>query len=384
MGAVTVIIFHPPAPAAVGPAPLTALMDRARDVLIEHQADLFRGAGAATVTIVRSRSSSFGAALANEARALAGGQLNQAGGRSTQGGQEPPGLIVLGAGAVPLLRAGDARRLVAFAASGERRAVTNSRYSSDICAVGDATVLRDVPSLPGDNALPRWLAERAGTTVEELPGRERLAFDLDTPLDLALLALASGGPPPLRRLAVTADLAVPRFPELRALLGDRTRELLVFGRGSAQGMARLERGAACRVRFLAEERGLRASSPLAQAPHPVDGRPPRATLGRLLQARGGPAALAATIAELADGALLDSRVLLADRLGRDEGSWPSPEDRYASDLLRPAVIADAWLRDLTSAAAASPLPILLGGHTLVGPGLRILLRATSGRPAPSA
>ncbi len=366
-----VIIFHPPEPAAVAPAPLTAIVSRARDLLIEHQAELFLAAGAATVEIVRARSSSFGAALAHQAHELAGGPR----------GRQVAGLVVFGAGAVPFLRRSDARRLVRLAASGARRALTNNRYSSDVCAIGDAAVLRDLPALPGDNALPRWLAERAGVAVEELPGRERLAFDLDTPLDLALLALVSGAPGPLRRLAVAAGLAVPRLAELRALLGDRTRELLVFGRGSAHGLARLERDAACRVRFLAEERGLRGATALAQGHHPATARPPHATLGRLLAARGGPASLGTTIAELADGAVLDSRVLLADRLGADERSWPGAEDRYASDLLRPVAIRDAWLRDLTAAASASPLPILLGGHTLVGPGLRILLGTTSGRPA---
>jgi hypothetical protein len=146
-------------------------------------------------------------------------------------------------------------------------------------------------------------------------------------------------------------------------------------------MALLEGGAACRVRFLAEERGLRASSRLAQGgPHAgpqAVRRPPRPTLGRLLEARGGPSAVAATVGELADGAILDTRVLLADRLGPDEARWPSPEDRFASDLLRPEVIADAWLRDLTASAAGASIPILLGGHTLVGPGLRVLLGGTS-------
>ncbi len=336
------------------------------------------GAGAAEVRIVRERAPSFGAAL----RRLANGM-------TSDDRPGPPGLVVLGAGAVPLLRAGAARLLVAVAASGERRALSNNRYSSDICAVGDARVLRDLPALPGDNALPRWLTERAGIPVAELPGRDRLALDLDTPLDLALLALARGVPPALRRLAGRDDLEVPRLAELRALLGDRRRELLVFGRTSSRGMALLERRASCRVRFLAEERGLRASSGLAQGHAPrrrvAQGtagraiRPPRATLGRLLEARGGPSALAPMVAELGDGAILDTRVLLADRLGPDDARWPSPEDRYASDLLRPAAVTDPWLRELTASAAGAAIPILLGGHTLVGPGLRVLVGA---RPAP--
>lgn len=355
MGAATVIIFHPRPPATAGP--LTLLLADARDGLVEHQSALFRRAGAVEVVVVGERAGGFGAAL----RPFAAAQ----------------GVVVLGAGAVPLLGRADARRLVDLAASGERRALTNNRYSSDVCAVGDARVLGDLPALPGDNALPRWLAERAGITVAELPGRDRLALDLDTPLDLAVLAHARGIPAALRRLADERHLEVPRLTELRALLGDPRRELLVFGRGTSRGMALLERRARCRVRFLAEERGLRASSALAQYPAPrgTVARPPRATLGRLLEARGGPGALADTVAELADGAILDSRVLLADRLGPDEARWPSPEDRYTSDLLRPGSIRDPWLAELTASAAGAAIPILLGGHTLVGPGLGVLAGA---------
>ena len=79
------------------------------------------------------------------------------------------------------------------------------------------------------------------------------------------------------------------------------------------------------------------------------------------------------LARLGDAAVIDTRVLLAHRLGRDESAWPCAEDRFASDLLLPDRIADPWLRALTAAALAAPIPILLGGHTLVGPGLHLLL-----------
>ena len=96
-------------------------------------------------------------------------------------------------------------------------------------------------------------------------------------------------------------------------------------------------------------------------------------LGALLD-RDGPEAFGSWIARLGDGALVDSRVLLAHRLGADERSWPAAEDRYASDLLLHERIADPWLRALTRSALEAPVPIVLGGHTLVGPGIRLALR----------
>ena len=99
--------------------------------------------------------------------------------------------------------------------------------------------------------------------------------------------------------------------------------------------------------------------------------------------RDGPESLAATVGRLADAALIDTRVLLAHRHGAEERAWPPAEDRFASDLLMAESIGDPWLRALTESAATSPAdrPILLGGHTLVNGGLRLLAqRARAGRP----
>jgi hypothetical protein len=95
----------------------------------------------------------------------------------------------------------------------------------------------------------------------------------------------------------------------------------------------------------------------------------------MLLDRDGPAALGAIVGELADAAVIDTRVIVAHRFGADESAWPSAEDRFASDLLLADRIEDPWLRDLTTAAATARIPIALGGHTLVGPGLRLALDA---------
>ena len=151
---------------------------------------------------------------------------------------------------------------------------------------------------------------------------------------------------------------------------------------------------ACRTRAFVEERGLRASSPLAWGPPETSSgatarrsidrvpRPPASVLGLLLD-RDGPAALGHLLGRLADAALVDTRVLLAHRLGADEARWPAPEDRFASDLLLPDRIADRWLRDLTRSALDAPIPVLLGGHSLVGPGATLAVATPAVAPRPA-
>jgi hypothetical protein len=124
-----------------------------------------------------------------------------------------------------------------------------------------------------------------------------------------------------------------------------------------------------------EERGMRAASELASGATSARRiRPPASILGRTL-AITGPEGLASLMEGLADGAVLDTRVLLADRLGPDERRWPAPEDRFASDLARTDDVRDPWLAALTRSAATAPIPILLGSHTLLGPGLPLVARA---------
>jgi CTP:molybdopterin cytidylyltransferase MocA len=349
-----VLIFH--RPASIGDPELVRLLADTRAQLAHRQARLFERAGAAPARLIDEWhvGLTFGEVLASVAPARGGA-------------------VIFGSGAVPRLNSADARQLVGVAASRTRHAITNNRYSSDIVAMGRAAILRELPPLPSDNPLPRWLEERAGFAVTELPGRERLALDLDTPLDVALAALAPGAPSWLRRLAAGAGLAVPRLEDLRGVVRDPTKELLVFGRSGSRTLAWLERNVRCRVRFLSEERGMRASSPLAIGGAHANVAPkPSSTLGLLLD-QHGPAAFGDIVAELANAAIIDSRVLLAARLGADESLWPSAHDRFNSDLHRWAGISDPWLRALTASAADASLPILLGGHSLVGPGVRLLL-----------
>jgi hypothetical protein len=299
------------------------------------------------------------------------------------------GLIVMGSGSIPLARAADLRRFVEVAAGPGGHALANNRYSADVVAISRAADLLDLSPLPADNALPRWLEERAGVAVTDLRARWRLGVDIDTPIDLvALGALGALRDRAGRDLHTTARLVGERLDDrlddrltaLAGILMNRRAELLVAGRVSIATLRWLESGVACRVRALVEERGLRAATQLAQSGATTNSRPPRSVLGELLD-RDGPEALAQIVARLADAAIIDTRVLLAHRHGLAESAWPAAEDRFASDLLAPRSITDPWLRALTESAANSPSdhPIILGGHTMVNGGLRLLAgRARAG------
>ncbi|MEO7664200.1 MAG: hypothetical protein ABIV26_03675 [Candidatus Limnocylindrales bacterium] len=370
MTRVLAIILHAVPGADAGPLELAFAVARLRNA--ERQARGFAAAGAdARISAVEAGGLPFGARL----RELAATNPNA-------------GIVILGSGSIPLATASDRGVLVA-AARGERHAfrtdrtgpprvagpsspgkatapavaltvLVNNRYSADVLAIPLGIDLTTLPDLASDNGVPHWLEGR-GIEVADLRRRSTLQVDLDSPLDVAL----AGG---VRDMPGIADRLGP-LRTVAAELVERSRDpgaqLLVAGRTSAATLRWLERHTASRTRALVEERGFRTAAP--------GQRSPRSTLGLLLD-RDGPAALGSILAGLADAAIVDSRVLLAHRLGADETDWPRAEDRFASDLLLAGSVTDPWLGELTASAASASIPILLGGHTLVGPGLPAVLR----------
>ena len=281
----------------------------------------------------------------------------------------------VGAGALALL-ADEALDALVSPIAGE--VVTNNRFSSDAFVVGGdlSAALGVLAGLGADNGAPRAL-EAAGFTVRDLSGATWTRFDVDTPLDLALLRLATriAGPRTLDPAIVAflegaqlpggRPLALPRLEDLLAVLRNRNAELVVAGRVPSSCFAYLEEQAACRIRLFVEERGMRAAP----------AHRPRSLLADWVTETGA-TSLVERLAALGDAVILDTRVVMAALAGSsDAAAWPSAEDRYASDFGDASPIATPWLRDLTTAAASASVPFLLGAHTLVSDGLRILTGA---------
>ena len=353
---VAVLILHPTPAGRSGE--IESWVAAARSAIAERHRAGFLDAGAADVHVVSGQAD--GRSFATRLREFVAGR-------------RPAGLVVLGSGAIPLATRADRRAFVEAAAATGRVALANNRYSADVIAVAEASRLLDVPDLATDNALPRWLGNVAGYEVGDLRRRWRLGFDIDGPLDLALLGGRGWLPVAPDGLL---DRAVERLAAIRAVASDPRKELIVMGRMSAAGLGWLEQYVPARVRAFVEERGMRTAGAGQRAPRSVVG----ALLDRARVADGngilnGSDELGAILADLGDAALVDSRVLMAHEFGPNEALGPSAGDRFASDLLLDDRIGDGWLKGLTGSARDARIPILLGGHSLVGPGLRLALGA---------
>ena len=264
---------------------------------------------------------------------------------------------VMGSGSVPLLGVSELALVVEQLESRDARFVTNNFYSADFTAFTPGEAIERAGDLPRDTFLPRRLRDNAGLASVILPRTTATQFDLDTPADLAVLALDETLSPALAAALPRDELPLAPYRAVMRILCDREAELAIAGRVGAVTWQHLERESACRKRMLSEERGLATAPP---------GYRPRSVLGFLLE-EVGVRRFVGRLCELGDAVVLDTRVLEAHL-----GIQPSREDRFRSDLLQPAGIADEFLRKLTEAVLDAPRPILLGGHSLVSGGLMLL------------
>jgi hypothetical protein len=265
-------------------------------------------------------------------------------------------VVYLGGGSLPLLAVADFRHVAQLLAAGA--VVTNNQFSSDLVAFPAGT-LGGIELPERDNRLARDLGEGAGLALRVLPRTVASLLDIDGPTDLAVLALTGAGGPRLRPYLAALDLDLNRYRRVLPLLTDRAAQITVAGRVGSHAWPYLESETACRVRLFAEERGMDADGRAAAGAA-------RSLLGYYLE-QVGPARLFATLAELGEAAIIDSRVLLA-HLRVDA----SREDRFLSDLGRWREIGEPSLRELTRAAMEAAVPVLLGGHSLLSGGLMAL------------
>ncbi len=265
--------------------------------------------------------------------------------------------LYMGGGTGALLTAADLSAVAERALILERGVLANNLYSTDLAAVAPASALEAIDLPASDNDLA-WRLAGHGLPVETLPPTPATRLDLDTPTDLAIAALHPRCGPRLRRLVEGLPLGADRVRRILTELGSPQGEVLAYGRISSATWAHIER-LPCQTRVFSEERGMLASGRYERGEV-------RAWLGTFLEL-AGPERFFRSLESKCTAAVLDTRVLFAHL-----GLKPPAADRFYSDLLRPSSITEPLVRAFTEAACGVPMPLLLGGQSLVSGGLLAL------------
>ena len=243
--------------------------------------------------------------------------------------------------------------------------IANNFFSADFIGFHPASVLTAV-KLPQqrDNGLARQLVLEANLEHEPQEPAIAAMFDIDTPTDLAMLALHPLCGPNARAYLEQSDVArhlVRLAARLREAMPTFVRpheEVILAGRVSAQLWPLLRRDMACRIRVFSEERGMSTST-----------RRVRSLLGFVL-AEVGPQRFFEAFGQMGDALFLDTRVLFAHA-----GQAISGHDRFAADMGLIDEIQDGFTRELANAAWGAGFPVVMGGNAAVSGGLWALVDA---------
>ncbi|MBE3577040.1 MAG: hypothetical protein IMX00_05050 [Limnochordales bacterium] len=275
---------------------------------------------------------------------------------------ELPNVIYCGGGACPLVTEEELYEIGRRLKEEKHLVLTNNPFSADLVAFSPGDAIGQIELPEADNPLPMLLHHQAGLRLVQLPRTLGINFDIDTPTDLMVLAVHPGAGVRTREALSRLPLELSRFEKAKELLLNREAQALVYGRVGAPLFGYLDEKTRCRLRLISEERGMKSSG--------RDERGEVVSLLGLLWQNTSPQRFFSALADLADVAFLDTRVLFAHLFGRVKRS-----DRFYSDLGQPEKIEDPRVRLFTEAALEAPIPVILGGHSLVTGGLWALLDA---------
>jgi hypothetical protein len=269
--------------------------------------------------------------------------------------------VYIGCG-LPLIKADELTAVALGLTTSERAVVSNNFYSADLVGIVPGDAVRELDLPDNDRILPRLLQDAAGLENRALPRTMANQFDIDTPGDLALLAYAGGAGPNLQRYIDTHPPDISRLSAASRLFTDRDAEVLVAGRVGSDVWRYLESETACRIRMYSEERGMQAAG------RDLNGEA-RSLLAYHLQTVGTKRFFE-ELGTMAQAAFIDTRPIFA-HMGLD----PSRPDRFLCDAMTPEDITDPFIRELTQAAIEAPIPVVLGGSSLVASGVQLLSEA---------
>jgi hypothetical protein len=266
----------------------------------------------------------------------------------------------IGGGSAPLMSPEELGAIEKQIASASDTVIANNFFSSDLVAFTPGKSIEAIEPPASDNTLAQLLADQAGLSRIELPRTAATMFDVDTPTDLLILKIHPNTGSQTAAYLDVLDLDTSQLEQACRLLSDGDAQVTVAGRVGSYVWSQLERETSCRVRMLAEERSMHTDKRAGRGEV-------RSILGFYLE-QVGMERFFATLGQLGHAAFVDTRVIFTHF-----GLEPTTEDRFNSDLGRFEKIDDPFIREFTQRALEAPIPIVLGGHSLVSGGLLALI-----------
>ncbi len=272
-------------------------------------------------------------------------------------------VLYMGGAAAPLISANELEYLRHLLTDHQGVVIANNYFSADIIGFTPGCTVDglDLPAI--DNSLPSVLVHQGELRFIPLQRSLGLQFDLDTPGDLLALAVHPRVGYHAKQALEAAAFDISRCEQIKQVIGDPLAELVVFGRVGSLLFKYLDEGTRCRIRLYSEERGLKALG--------RDVRQEGVSLfARLIESLGY-GQFFQFLSEICQGAVLDTRIIFS------HFNWNlSQSDRFYSDLGIVDEITHPGLRAFTQAAYNAPIPLMLGGHSLVTGGLWALIEAS--------
>jgi len=266
----------------------------------------------------------------------------------------------IGRGSVPLLSSHELGTIAHQLDSSKDTVITNNPFSADVIAFTPGRAIEAIDPPASDNALAQLLVRQAHLHQVSLPRTACYQFDVDTPTDLFILKLHPRAGAHTKAYLEGLDLDSSRLERAMSLFTDEDAQILVAGRVGSYVWSQLETKTSCRVRMLAEERSMHTDERDRRGEV-------RTILGFYLE-QVGHQHFFKTLAQLGHAAFIDTRVLFTHF-----GLSLTTSDRFYSDLGQPEKIDNPFVRDFTRAALEAPIPVVLGGHSLVSGGLLALI-----------
>ena len=262
-------------------------------------------------------------------------------------------LLYFGGGSAPLLEDDSLDSLVSKMIASSEGVFTNNRYASDWAGITPASIINKWKErLPQDNMIGWVLSTEADIPIDNQQITSSTRLDIDTPTDLLTLRLHPRVKRHLRQYIDSLPLDTTSLENALSVLSTPASQVFIAGRIGPKVWASLNEITNCWIRVVSEERGMVSS-----------GRLKRGEVFSLLAdyfSRLGLKGGFDTLSDHSQAAFIDTRVLLAHHR-----SWPCRSDRFHSDLGLADQVEDPWLSELTGAAQAAPIPVILGGHGLL-------------------